>query len=131
MDITLEDLIARWRGREATLDIDLAPQGDDARQTFHYEGILDGPYLGDGPGVGLTLGSRVISGDIAVEGPFISFEPSLADGSSGAVISGAYVELRVANLPLIAHVNADAALWETTLTDGRAVRCRLVASSMP
>jgi hypothetical protein len=59
MEITLEKLVDRWRGQRATLAIDLAPaDGADAAQTFHYEGILDGPYVDDGPGMRVVSGPR-------------------------------------------------------------------------
>jgi hypothetical protein len=132
MEVTLDDLVDQWRGRHATLTIDLArAEDDDARQTFSYEGILDGPYLGNGPGVEFMLGGRVISGDIAVDGPLINFEPAQTDDSSKPVLDDAYVELRVVDLPLIVEVDADEARWEALLADRRAVRCRLQTSGTP
>jgi hypothetical protein len=125
MDLTLEDLISRWRGRYAMLTVDLVSADDDTQQTFKYEGILDGPYLGDGPGVGFTLGGRVISGDVAVDGPHISFDSAQPDDASTPVLSDAYVELPVVDLPLIAEVDAVDARWEALLADRQAVRCRL------
>lgn len=130
--MTLGDLVGRWRGRYATLGIDLATaDGDDAWQSFSYQGILDGPYVGDGTGVGFMLGSRVISGDIAVEGPYISFESAQSGEPSAPVLNDAYVELRIVDLPSIVEVDADEARWEALLADRRAVRCRLHISDVP
>jgi hypothetical protein len=134
MGVTLEDLVGRWRGRYVTLGIELASvDRDDAWQRFSYQGILDGPYVGEGAGVGFMLGRRVISGDIAVEGPYISFEPAQSGepDPSTPVLSDAYVELRVVDLPSIVEVDADEARWEALLADHRAVRCRLQASATP
>ena len=126
MDVALNELVGAWRGKHATLDIDLAPpEGRDAQLTHHYEGILDGPYLGDGPGIGLVFGARTIQGDIAVEGPYIDFEPAQPDGSPAILFTETYAEIHVTELPLVAHVEAGTARWESRLADGRAVRCRL------
>jgi hypothetical protein len=126
MEITLETLVDRWRGRHATLDIDLVQaDGAGVSQSFHYEGILDGPYVDDGPGIGFMLGSRSISGEVAVGGPFVSFEPARPEGPSASVLAENYVELRVVELPLVAQVEAGDALWEALLADGQAARCRL------
>jgi hypothetical protein len=124
--MTLEKLVDRWRGRHATLDIDLAQtDGGGASQSFHYEGILDGPYVDAGPGIGFMLGNRTISGDIAIGGSLVSFEPAQAAGPSPPVLAEKYVELRVVELPLVAQVDAGDALWDVLLVDGRAARCRL------
>jgi len=127
-EIALEDLVVLWRGRTSELDIGVERLDRDASwQTLHYKGILDGPFLGEGPGVEFLLGSGTILGDIAVGGPLISFEPARSDGSSALVLGETYAELHVTDLPIIASVAADAASWESRLTDGRAVRCRLSA----
>jgi hypothetical protein len=126
MEITLEKLVDRWRGRHATLDIDLAQaDGAGVSQSFHYEGILDGPYVDAGPSIGFMLGNRTISGDVAVGGAFVSFEPAQPEGPSAPVLAETYVELRVVELPLVAQVDAADALWDALLVDGRAARCRL------
>jgi len=121
MRITLEELTSRWKGSRATFEIYLP---DDERHLWAYEGILDGPYLGDGGGVGFMLGSRVIEGDVAVEGPLIDF--SLATGSSTAIVGEGYVELLAAELPILADVRGSGASWEALCDDQRAARCRLV-----
>ena len=131
MDISLEDLIGLWLGRYATLDIDLArTDGEDGWESYRYEGILDGPYVGDGPGVGFMLGSRLISGNIAVAGPCISFDPVLPKHAA-PILTDQYVELRVVELPVIAKVDTNEAKWEASLADHRAVRCRLAISDVP
>lgn len=127
MEITLGELVSRWRGQHVTLDIDLVgPEAEGAWQTSHYEGILDGPYLDDDdPGAGFVLGTSVISGDIAIGGSYISFEPARPPGSLTTVLGEAYVELVVIDLPLVAQVRMDTALWEARLATGGAARCRL------
>jgi len=131
MDIVLEELVSRWRGRHAVLDITLArPDAADPQESFHYEGILDGPYGDNGSGVGFMLGSRLISGDIAVGGPFESFDPERPGSSAKPILSDGYVELRATELPLIAHVDGDGAAWEVSLGDGRVARCRICTSRL-
>src|SRR5271165_2665221 len=87
-NLDLKDLIARWRGRHASLEVTLARPGDEKPpERFHYEGILDGPYGDQGPGVGFMLGSKLISGDIAIRGPFIDFAPERLDRPSSLILT--------------------------------------------
>ena len=65
----LDVLITQWRGRRATLVVE-----DDQNQAS-YEGVLDGPYQGDVPGVGLMLGERLVAGDIAIGGTYVEVAP--------------------------------------------------------
>jgi len=122
--VTLEELISRWKGRRANFE--LMPS-DDESHLRSYHGILDGPYLGDDGGVGFMLGSRVIQGDIAVEGPLIDFSPALPDAETAPILAESYVELRVVGLPLVADVRGHEASWTALLADQHTVRCRLVA----
>ena len=99
---------------------------DDERHLWAYQGILDGPYLGDG-GVGFMLGSRVIEGNIAVEGPLIDFSPADLAAKTPPILGENYVELRVVELPLVADVRGNEASWTAVLADKQPARCRLVA----
>jgi hypothetical protein len=89
MHIALDDLVCRWNGSHATFEVRL---GEDLRA---YHGILDGPYVGDDEGVDFMLGSRLIHGDIAVEGPLISFEPLHPNRSLAPILADGYVEMPV------------------------------------
>jgi hypothetical protein len=122
---TLDELIIRWRGRRADFEVVMP---DDERHLWAYQGILDGPYLGDDAGVGFVLGSRVIEGNIAVEGPVIHFLSADLDAKTAPILGENYVELRVVELPLVADVQGHEATWEASLVDQRTARCRLVAA---
>jgi hypothetical protein len=130
VDISLEEVVNRWRGQQATLDIDLVvSEMSDVKQSLRYEGILDGPYLGDGLGIGLMLGSRVMSGDIAIEGPYIDFAPARRVGrSDDRVVTDGYLELHVTDLPLRAYMGGTIAVWGATLADGGIARCWLMTA---
>jgi hypothetical protein len=125
---TLDELIIRWRGRRADFEVVMP---DDERHLWAYQGILDGPYLdeqGGGGGVAFMLGSRVIEGNIAVEGPLIDFSPADPDAKTAPILGENYIELRVVELPLVADVQGHEATWEASLVDQRTARCRLVAA---
>jgi hypothetical protein len=108
------------------LDIVLAhPDGASPPDSRRYDGILDGPYGDEGPGVGLMLGSDVISGDIAIQGPFVDFEVEQRGRRSTPILSEGYAELRAVDLPAIATVANNKAVWEVLLGDGRIASCRL------
>jgi hypothetical protein len=128
VDMLLEQLVRRWRGSHAVLSITLArSDAVDPPETIRYEGILDGPFTNDGPGVGLILGSRVILGDIAVEGPFVSFEPARTDHASSPILNESFAELHATEMPLIAEVDDRVAVWEVLLGEGRVAHCHLGA----
>jgi hypothetical protein len=127
MDVDLADLVERWRGRTATLEIDIIGAAEGQTERVVREGILDGPYVGDGPGIAFMLGARIIEGDIAVDGPMLSLEP--ASPPAPPIISANYIELRVRGLPIVARVNGEEASWDSTLADDRVARCRLRAGA--
>jgi hypothetical protein len=123
LTITLEQLVRQWKGKRATFEV--VPSNDES-QLRVYEGIIDGPYLGDDGGVGFMLGSRVIHGDIAVEAPFFEFWPST--GRAKHTVAESYVGLRAIELPVVVDIQGDVARWEATGGDQRIARCRLVAA---
>jgi hypothetical protein len=118
----LAAFVARWRGVPAAFELRL---DTDAPRTF--EGILDGPYLGDDPGLGFLLGDRVILGDIAVGGTYISLETGAAD--LPAIVTDTYVELRMKRLPHPGLLDGgSSANWTSTLMGGRLARCTLTVA---
>lgn len=125
-NVPLDELVTRWRGRRAVLDIVL-PHSDGASpaESGRYEGILDGPYGDEGPGVGLMLGSDVISGDIAIRGPYVDFEAEEPGCHSTPILGEGYAELRAVDLPVVATVVNNEAVWKVLLGDGRSASCRL------
>jgi len=70
------------------------------------------------------VGTSVISGNIAIGGSYISFEPVQPHSSSTTVINEVYVALVVIDLPLVAQGETDTALWEARLANGSASRLR-------
>jgi hypothetical protein len=119
MALSLDALVARWRGSRVSFDITV---GDKATQTA--EGILDGPYLGDDPGVLFVVGGRVIEGNIAVDG--LSVEIDLDPRGESALLTPGYVELQARELPADIDIADDRdATWSCSLTDGRTARARL------
>jgi hypothetical protein len=126
MEIALEQLVSRWRGQRATVAFDLRrPDVDETRQTFHYEEILDGPLPRRWSRERTRVGTSVISGNIAISGSYISFEPVQPHSPSTTVINEVYVALVVIDLPLVAQGETDTALWEARLANGSASRLRL------
>jgi hypothetical protein len=117
---TLEALVEQWRGRRATFVLDIA--GEETT----YEGILDGPYLGESPTVSFALGSRLISGDSAVGGSYVSIEARRDNqGGKSRLVSQRYVELKVRELPRDIRIEGHTATWTLELVDGSSAACRL------
>jgi hypothetical protein len=118
--IALDNLVERWKGRHGTLEVAF---GDQLRV---YQGSVDGPYVGTDAGVGFMLGVRLISGDIAVEGPFINFDPAKGSVCPAPVLTDAYVEVRVAEVPVVVELEGREATWQVSVGHERTVRFRLV-----
>jgi len=129
-DITLEDLIRRWRGSRTVLQIEIGT-GEGNRQAIRREGILDGPYVGADAGTGFRLGRGTISGDIAVGGTLISIDLADDKGPTAPLIGDEYVELRITELPIIAQLTGAEAQARVSLRDGSSVHVRLVVTDEP
>jgi len=115
--MTLESLIAEWRGLYACFTF----ERDDIETD--YEGILDGPYVGDSPGVGFVLGERLVSGDIAVGGAYVDISPR--EARSAPQVGGGLVELSVRDMPTDIEKHQKEALWTLDLVDGSHLECVL------
>jgi len=119
--MTLGALIEEWRGLSALFVLER-----DGIET-EYAGILDGPYVGESPGVGFVLGERLLSGDLAVGGAYVDISPR--EARSAAHVGAGYVELNVRDMPTEIEKHDREALWTLDLADGSRLECLLAVTS--